>query len=75
MHVEPQLSPQDVHYSNGLDEFIAPDGQPYVWHWEPPVNVWLTADQSTSPRTYSLLVARNQVCPLGDAGWSCNCGG
>lgn len=73
---DPQLSPQDVHYSNSLGEFIAPDGQPYVWHYEQPLNAWLTADQSTSPRTYAILVARNQVCSSGPgATWSCNCGG
>jgi hypothetical protein len=69
-----QLSPGDIHYSNSLGEFVAPDGQPYVWDYEPPENVWLTADQSSSPLTYSLIGARHQVC-WSSMGWSCNCGG
>jgi hypothetical protein len=73
----PQLSPQDVHYSNGVNEFVAPDGQPYVWRWEPTANVWLTADESTSLHTYELIGARNQICPGAPctSACSCPCGG
>jgi len=71
-----QLSPQDVHYSN-TGEFIAPDGQPYVWRYERSQNLWFTAARLTSPRSYDLFVARNEACPINTcpAACSCGCGG
>jgi hypothetical protein len=62
-----RISPQDVHHSNALNEFIGPDGRPYVWAWFPPLNEWLLVGGLVNPQGYRLLVEFNAGCSPGCA--------
>jgi hypothetical protein len=52
----PRLGPSDVHYSNALNEFVGPDGRPYIWIFIPDRNEWVLADANHSPATYALVL-------------------
>jgi hypothetical protein len=69
---QPRLSPQDIHYSDALHQFIGPNGHPYVWSYLTSLNEWVLVDQTTSPQSYQLLVTHNAGCM---AGCECDAGG
>ena len=52
----------DPYYVNGLGEFIAPNGLPYILSYDAALNVWLVVDQTMSPQSYELLVELNSGC-------------
>ncbi len=58
-----QLDASDVHYSNAIQQFVGPDGLPYVWLYEPERNVWVFVPddgQAASAAAYQLLVQYNE---------------
>jgi len=52
----------DPYYANGLGEFIAPNGHPYISSYDAALNVWLVVDRTMSPQSYELLVELNSGC-------------
>jgi hypothetical protein len=58
----PRVSPQDVHHSNALDEFIGPDGRSYVWTYYPVMNKWFLAEATSEPQAYQTIVDYNAGC-------------
>jgi hypothetical protein len=59
---QPRVSPQDVHHSNALDEFIGPDGRSYVWTYYRDTNQWFAADAGLGPQQYQTIVDYNAGC-------------
>jgi hypothetical protein len=60
--MQPRTSPQDVQHSNALQEFVGPDGRPYVWSYYKPFNDWFLVDGTRNPEGYQLLVDFNAGC-------------
>ena len=58
----PRMSPQDVHQSNALNQFIGPDGRSYVWTWYQPLNQWFEAAAGYSPQGYAQITDYNAGC-------------
>jgi hypothetical protein len=48
----PRADSSDIHHSDPLNEFIAPDGDPFIWVYLPDKNVWIVADARRSPGEY-----------------------
>jgi hypothetical protein len=62
--LEHQLDPSDVHYSNALQQFVGPEGHPWVWAYFPDRGQWWAIDGSRGPTLYQLLSEYN-ACPAG----------
>lgn len=54
-----RLDASDIHYSNDLNQFTGPDGQPWVWMNIGDRNELLAADQVTDPDAYACIVQYN----------------
>jgi hypothetical protein len=52
----PRSGPADIHHSNALGEFVGPDGDPWIWDYVQPRNLWIAVDENRSPATYALVV-------------------
>jgi hypothetical protein len=65
-----RLDANDVHYSNGVDEFEAPNGEPMIWTYTSNVvgnevdDEWLVVDGATDSALYQAVLAQNE-CPVG----------
>lgn len=53
---ERRNSPTDVHYSDALNRFTAPDGTPWVWLYVQRLNEWFIAEESVAPVAYNLIL-------------------
>ena len=62
--LSPALNPSDIHYSNPAQEFVGPDGHPYVWTYLADQNSWIVVDGGTSAVLYGAVADLNG-CPQG----------
>jgi hypothetical protein len=56
----PQLDASDIHYSTPSNQFVGPDGDPYVWWYFPNRNYWVVVDGNVAPTTYAFTVQYNE---------------
>jgi hypothetical protein len=67
----PRVSPQDVHHSDALGEYIGPDGRALVWTYYQPLNEYYILDRARNPQGYQTVVEFNAGC---SAGCPCDAG-
>lgn len=53
----PRRFPSDLHYSDALQRFVAPNGDPWVWVYFQGLDVWVAASARDSSETYDRIVA------------------
>jgi hypothetical protein len=51
-----QLSPSDIYYSNGQNEFVAPNGLHSIWMYKQDMNAWVVADLEHQPVLYDMVL-------------------
>jgi hypothetical protein len=51
-----QLSPSDIYYSNGQNEFVAPNGLHTIWMYRQDENAWVVADLEHQPVLYDMVL-------------------
>jgi hypothetical protein len=53
--LEPRLDPSDVHYSDALQRFVGPEGDPWVWAYFADRGSWIAVNGTRNAVVYALL--------------------